>query len=60
VCVSRGDSWLTPNASNIASWSAEHKGYALWKIGRAASHIVRVGLTPMEASLFQANERMLV
>ncbi|WP_344607075.1 type VI secretion protein [Sporichthya brevicatena] len=43
---------------HIASWSAEHKGYALWKIGRAASHIVRVGLTPAEAGLFHTNERM--
>jgi type IV secretory pathway VirB4 component len=45
---------------HIASWSAEHKGYALWKIGRAASHIVRVGLTPMEMTLFHTNERMAV
>jgi type IV secretory pathway VirB4 component len=45
---------------HIASWSAEHKGYALWKIGRAASHIVRVGLTPAELNLFHTNERMAV
>ena len=29
---------------HIGSWSAEHKGYALWKVGRAASHIVRTAL----------------
>jgi type IV secretory pathway VirB4 component len=46
--------------AHIASWSAEHKGYALWKIGRAASHIVRVGLTPTEQALFHTNERMAV
>lgn len=45
---------------HIASWSAEHKGFALWKIGRAASHIVRVGLTPLEQRLFYTNERMAV
>lgn len=46
--------------AHIGSWSAEHKGYALWKIGRSASHIVRTGLTPTELQLFHTNERMVV
>jgi type IV secretory pathway VirB4 component len=46
--------------AHIRSWSAEHKGYALWKIGRTASHIVRTTLTAPEQHLFQTNERMVV
>jgi type IV secretory pathway VirB4 component len=46
--------------AHIASWTAEHKGYALWKIGRTASHIVRTALTGTEKRLFQTNERMIV
>ncbi|MGQ0843487.1 MAG: VirB4 family type IV secretion system protein [Sporichthyaceae bacterium] len=45
--------------AHIASWTAEHKGYALWKIGRASSHIARTVLTPRERMLFQTNERMV-
>lgn len=45
---------------HIGSWSAEHKGFALWKIGRAASHIVRTALTPAELDMFNTNERMVV
>ena len=43
---------------HVASWSAEHKGYALWKIGRETSHIVSTRLT--ERELFHTNERMIV
>jgi hypothetical protein len=46
--------------AHIGSWSAEHKGYALWKIGRSANHIVRTVLTARERALFHTNERMLV
>jgi hypothetical protein len=46
--------------AHIGSWSAEHKGFALWKVGRAASHIVRTTLTPTERDLFHTNERMVV
>lgn len=45
---------------HIASWSAEHKGYALWKVGRATSHIVRTTLSAREKQLFHTNERMVV
>ena len=45
---------------HIASWTAEHKGYALWKIGRSTSHIVRTALTSRERELFHTNERMIV
>jgi hypothetical protein len=46
--------------AHIASWSAEHQGYALWKIGRATSHIVRTVLTARERAMFHTNERMVV
>jgi hypothetical protein len=46
--------------AHIGSWSAEHKGFALWKVGRTASHIVRTTLTPTERDLFHTNERMVV
>lgn len=46
--------------AHIASWTAEHKGYALWKIGRTASLIARTVLTASEKTLFQTNERMTV
>jgi hypothetical protein len=45
---------------HIGSWGAEHKGYALWKVGRASSHIVRTMLTGTELALFHTNERMVV
>jgi hypothetical protein len=45
---------------HIGSWTAEHKGYALWKVGRASSHIVRTMLTATELELFHTNERMVV
>jgi hypothetical protein len=45
---------------HIGSWSGEHKGFALWKIGRASSHIVRTTLSATEQELFHTNERMVV
>ncbi|MGH8794407.1 MAG: type VI secretion protein [Stackebrandtia sp.] len=47
-------------AAHIASWSAEQRGRALWKIGRAASCIVHTVLSPIESRLFWTNERMAV
>jgi type IV secretory pathway VirB4 component len=44
---------------HIASWTAEHKGIALWKIGRTASRVVRTVLTARERDLFRANDRMI-
>ena len=46
--------------AHIGSWSAEQIGRGLWKIGRAASHIVQVVLSPAERRLFHTNERMVV
>jgi hypothetical protein len=46
--------------AHIASWSAAHAGRAIWKIGRTASAVVQVMLTPVERRLFWTNERMEV
>jgi type IV secretory pathway VirB4 component len=46
--------------AHIGSWSAAQIGRALWKVGRAGSHIVHVMLTPAEHELFWTNERMAV
>ncbi|MFI7659703.1 VirB4 family type IV secretion system protein [Micromonospora parva] len=46
--------------AHIASWSGEHVGRALWKIGRQPSQIVQTILTPQERQLFYTNERMAV
>jgi type IV secretory pathway VirB4 component len=46
--------------AHIASWSAAHVGRGLWKIGRAASAVVQVVLTPAEKRLFYTSERMAV
>jgi type IV secretory pathway VirB4 component len=47
-------------AAHIASWSAEHIGRALWKIGRSASHVVQTDLSALERQLFYTNERMAI
>ena len=44
--------------AHIASWSAAHVGRALWKVGRTASAVVQVVLSPAERRLFWTNERM--
>jgi hypothetical protein len=44
--------------AHIASWGARQAGRAVWKIGRAASAVVQVTLTPAERELFHTNERM--
>ena len=46
--------------AQIASWSGEHMGRAVWKIGRTASHVVQVVLHPAEQQLYDTNERMAV
>jgi len=46
--------------AHVASWSAERKGHALWKIGRTASYSVRTTLTSAERRLFHTNERMIL
>jgi type IV secretory pathway VirB4 component len=45
-------------STHIASWTGEHVGRALWKIGRAESKIVQIILSPVERRLFYTNERM--
>ena len=44
--------------AHIASWSGQQTGRAVWKVGRAASAVVQVVLTPAERQLFWTNERM--
>jgi type IV secretory pathway VirB4 component len=44
--------------AHIAAWSGRQTGRAIWKIGRAASVVVQIVLTPTEQELFWTNERM--
>lgn len=46
--------------AHIAAWSGRQTGRAIWKIGRAASAVVQIVLTPKERELFWTNERMAV
>jgi hypothetical protein len=46
--------------AHIASWSGHHAGRAVWKVGRSASAVVQLVLTPAEQRLFWTNERMAV
>jgi hypothetical protein len=46
--------------AHIASWSGQQTGRAVWKIGRSASAVVQVVLTPAERRLFWTNERMAI
>jgi hypothetical protein len=46
--------------AHIASWTGQQTGRAVWKVGRAASAVVQVVLTPAERELFWTNERMAV
>jgi hypothetical protein len=46
--------------AHIASWSGQQTGRAVWKVGRAASAVVQVVLTPAERQLFATNERMAI
>ena len=44
--------------AHIASWTGQQIGRAVWKVGRAASHVVQLILTPEEKRLYWTNERM--
>jgi hypothetical protein len=44
--------------AHIAAWSGRQTGRAIWKVGRAASAVVQIVLTPAELELFWTNERM--
>jgi type IV secretory pathway VirB4 component len=44
--------------AHIASWSGQHVGRAVWKVGRSASVVSQLVLTPAERQLFYTNERM--
>ena len=46
-------------AAQIASWTGEHLGRALWKIGRTSSHIVQTVLHPLERDLYWTNQKIL-
>ncbi len=46
--------------AHIANWTGQQAGRAVWKIGRAASHVVQLILTPDERRLYWTNERMAV
>jgi type IV secretory pathway VirB4 component len=46
--------------AHIASWSGHHVGRAVWKVGRSASAVVQLILTPAEKRLFYTSERMAV
>ena len=46
--------------AHIASWSGQQTGRAVWKVGRSASAVVQVVLTPAERRLFWTNERMAI
>jgi type IV secretory pathway VirB4 component len=44
--------------AHIASWTGQQLGRAVWKVGRTASHVVQLILTPAELKLYWTNERM--
>ena len=44
--------------AHIASWSGQHVGRAVWKVGRSASVVAQLVLTPAEQQLFFTNQRM--
>ena len=44
--------------AHIASWTGQQVGRAVWQIGRTASHVVQLILTPAEHKLYWTNERM--
>lgn len=46
--------------AHISSWSGQQAGRAVWKIGRSASAVVQLALTPAERRLFWTNERMAI
>jgi type IV secretory pathway VirB4 component len=61
LAVTRDAIGLTDTeCAHIASWSGEQLGRGLWKIGRAASHVVQLVLTPAERQLYWTNQKMEV
>jgi type IV secretory pathway VirB4 component len=44
--------------AHISSWTSQHAGRAIWKVGRSASAVVQLMLTPAEKRLYWTNERM--
>jgi hypothetical protein len=46
--------------AHVASWSGRQAGRAVWKVGRAASAVVQLVLTPAERELFWTSEKMAV
>jgi hypothetical protein len=44
--------------AHISSWTPAHPGRALWKVGRTASAVTQLVLTPAEMHLYWTNERM--
>ena len=42
------------------SWTGPRIGRAVWKVGRAASHVVQLILTEQEKRLYWTNERMAI
>ena len=47
--------------ATVSRWNSEaNKGYGLWQIKGAGSHVVRTQLTALERKLFYTNERMVV
>ena len=46
--------------AHIASWTGQQIGRAIWKVGRATSHVVQLILTEQEKRLYWTNERMAI
>ena len=44
--------------AHIASWTGQQAGRAVWKIGRAASAVTQLVLTPVERELFYTSARV--
>ncbi|HEY1619736.1 MAG TPA: type VI secretion protein [Streptosporangiaceae bacterium] len=59
LAVTRDAIGLTDTeCAHIASWTGRQVGMSLWKIGRTASHLVQLVLTPAERQLYWTNQRM--
>lgn len=46
--------------AHIESWTGQHAGRGIWKIGRAASVVVQTIVTAAERDLYDTNQRMAV
>ncbi|WP_199034681.1 VirB4 family type IV secretion system protein [Glycomyces salinus] len=59
LAMTRDEIGLTDTeAAQIAAFSAQTKGRAVWKIGRSHSHVVQAILSPLEQELTDTNARM--